>query len=132
MKGDLYMLKTNSKAVKTAIREYLSESFDFSGYDESFNDLSLQDKAKKFLEIMQSEWYNGYEAKRNPCLHNAVIEYLKGLPSGIHVAFYYSDERNLLKEWLQETEEEAQKYDDYEVDQLYWHLLSREILALAK
>lgn len=126
------MLRTNSKAVKTEIRTYLSECFDFSNYDNSFNELSLQDKAKKFLEIMQDEWYKGYEVKRNPCLHNAVIEYLKCLPSGIRVAFYYSDERNLLKEWLQETEEEAQKYDDCEVDQLYWHLLSREILALAK
>lgn len=126
------MLRTNSKAVKTAIREYLSESFDFSGYDESFNELSLQDKAKKFLEIMRDEWYRGYEVKRNPCILKAVIEYLKGLPSSICVAFYYCEERNLLKEWLQETEEEAQKYDDWEVDQLYWHLLSREILALAK
>lgn len=129
------MLRTKSKTVKEAIRKYLQNGFNNSCYnlDENIYDgMTLPEMAKKFIEIMQDEWYRGYEVKRNPCLHNAVIEYLKCLPSSINIAFYYSDERNLLKEWLQETEEEAQKYDDYEVDQLYWHLLSREILALAK
>lgn len=129
------MLRTNSKQAKEAIRKYLQDGFNNSCYnlDENIYDgMTLPDIAKKFIEILKDEWYKGYNKRNYTNIQSAVIEYLKTLPSSITIDFYYTRERELLKQWLQETEEESKKYDDEKVDSLYWHLLSREIVALSR
>lgn len=128
------MLRTNSKQAKEAIRNYLKDGFLDSAYnlDEGiYNGLALPEMARKFREIMWDEWYKVNNFKRCPNLQTAIIEYLKGLPSSIAIAFYYDEERQLIKEWLQQTESESEKYDDEKVDALFWHLISREIIALS-
>lgn len=126
------MLRTNSKAVKDAVRSYINEHFDFSGYDENFDNLTLPEKCEKFIEIMRNEWYKGYERKRTPNLQEAVIGYINCCVSCFPIAYSYHEHRKLLESWLQETEEESEKYSDDEVSNLFYHLISREILALAK
>lgn len=128
------MLRTNSKQVKEAIRKYLQEGFENSCYnlDEGiYNGMTLPEMARKFRKIMWDEWYKGNNFKRCPNLQAAIIEYLKGLPSSIAIAFYYDEERKLLEKWLQENETDSIKYGDEKVDRLYWHLISREIIALS-
>lgn len=128
------MLRTNSKQAKEAIRNYLKDGFLDSAYnlDEGiYQDMTLPEMARKFLEIMQDEFYCAYNKMRYPNLQEAIIEYLKGLPSSIAIAFYYDEERRLLEKWLQEDKTDSIKYGDEKTDRLYWHLISREIIALS-
>lgn len=128
------MLRTNSKQAKEAIRNYLKDGFLDSAYnlDEGiYNGLTLPEMARKFREIMWNEWYKGYNFKHCPNLQAAIIEYLKGLPSSIAISFYYDEERRLLEKWLQENKTDSIKYSDEKTDCLYWHLISREIIALS-
>lgn len=127
------MLRTNSKQAKEAIRNYLKDGFLDSAYnlDEGiYNGFTLPEMARKFLDIMEKEYPKFYS--RNFSLYTAIADYLKGLPSSISVRFYYNEERNLLKEWLQETDEESDRFEDDEMDRMYWFLISREIIALSK
>lgn len=127
------MLKTNSKQVKEAIRKYLQEGFENSGcnLDEGiYNGLTLPEMARKFLDIMEKEYPKFYGG--NFYSYAAIADYLQGLPSSISVRFYYNEERNLLKEWLQETDEESNRFEDDKMNRLYWFLISREIIKLSK
>lgn len=103
------MLKTNTKAVKEAVKNYIIAS----------NDETLTELKERFID--EYSW----------CIkrigeYNAMIEWLRGL--AINCSYTYYDERLLLKSWLQETEEEANKYSDEQVDKLYWHLLATTLL----
>lgn len=104
------MRKTNSKEVKAAVRKYLLEC----------DEITIVEMKEKF--------YNEYshEIKRRGEL-NACIEWLKGL--AISVDFYYCDIIKLLALWLDDTEENQEKWLDKKGDDLYWLLLAREIIA---
>lgn len=120
------MLKTNSKEVCSAVREYVLSSLDCEEKCVSF-----RDKLKLAVDGFTS-WYCPYEKRLNPNKQAAFIDWLKGLPSELAVAFSYYDERQLLKKWLKETAAEAEKYSDDEVDRLYWLLISREFFKLCE
>lgn len=62
--------------------------------------------------------------------HNAFIEWLRGLPMSFVYSYY--DERMTIQKWFNQSDEEASKYSDEQVDKLYWNLLAREFFALVK
>lgn len=62
--------------------------------------------------------------------HNAFIEWLRGLPMSFVYSYY--DERMAIQKWFNQSDEEASKYSDEQVDKLYWNLLAREFFALVK
>ena len=62
--------------------------------------------------------------------HNAFIEWLRELPMSF--VYYYDDERMTIQKWFNQSDEEASKYSDEQVDKLYWNLLAREFFALVK
>lgn len=104
------MRKTNSKEVKAAVRKYLLEC------DEN----TIVEMKERFLN--EYGWAISRMGEVNAC-----IEWLRGL--AISVDFYYCDIIKLLAEWLDDTEENQEKWIDKKGDGLYWLLLAREIVA---
>lgn len=108
------MRRTNSKEVKAAVRNYLTEV--------------AQVEELNTVTDIKSEFINEYGwAIARLGEHNACIEWLKGL--GVCVDYSYYDIAQLVAEWLDESTEEAGKWLDKRGDGLYWDLLAREILA---
>lgn len=104
------MRRTNSKEVKTAVRNYLAEC----------EDITIAEMKERFFKEYS------HNIKRYGEL-NACIEWLRGLAISCH--FYYEDIVHLLADWLDDTPENQWKYIDKKGDNLYWLLLAREILA---
>lgn len=104
------MRRTNAKATKEAVRNYL---------------LSCEDGTLKEIRSRFINEYGHMVARIGET--NACIEWLRGL--GISVAFCYCDIIKLLAEWLDDTEENQEKWIDKKGDNLYWLLLAREIVA---
>lgn len=108
------MRRTNSKEVKTAVKNYLLEVA-------QSEDLStIKDIKEKF--VGEYGWAIARVGERNAC-----IEWLQGLDVGVCYSYY--DIIQLMAEWLDESKEEAEKWLDKRGDGLYWDLLAREILA---
>ncbi|MFQ7099559.1 MAG: hypothetical protein ACLRRO_05075 [Lachnospira eligens] len=108
------MRRTNSKEVKAAVRNYLTEV----AQSEELN--TIKDIKNKFIN--EYGWAVARLGERNAC-----IERLRGL--GVGVDYSYYDIIQLMAEWLDESTEEAEKWLDKRSDGLYWDLLAREILA---
>ena len=103
------MRKTNSKEVKKAIREYLSE----------MNDCTIAELKEKF--ISEYGWKISSVGEVNAC-----VDWLRSL--GCSVAFYYDAIVQLLSEWLDDTKENQERWLEKKGDGLYWLLLAREIV----
>ena len=108
------MRKTNSKEVKTAVRNYLTEVAQSEELD------TIKDIKEKFINE-----YGWAIVKLGEC--NACVEWLRGL--GISVYYSYYDIVHLMADWLDESVEDAEKWLDKRGDSLYWELLAREICA---
>lgn len=118
------MLKTNCKEVKIVVQNYLLDSIRYDMDNETAtHETAVQYAYNRFI----SEY--GWNVRRIG-EYNAFTEWLRGL--ALPVDFYYFDERALLEEWLEEEPEESGKYDDLQVDKLYWHLLTREFFSMAR
>lgn len=100
------MLRSNSKAVELKVVKYLEEE--------------VED-----IEILIKDFnsHNQFDYKG----HNNIIDFAVSMGTyGFTV--WYSEQRALLKEWLEETEEEANKYDDDQVYNTYCNLIERVFL----
>ena len=102
------MLKTNSKIVRQAVRQHILDTIEI-------NDL-----------VTDVDNLLTYVPKQNrvPASVDGMGQYM--VDSGYFLC-YYSSAREFLKEALQETDEEANKYSDEKVWQLYRHLIGREV-----
>lgn len=122
------MLSSMNIDVKIKIRNYITDSIDEEyltecGYK---HDGSPKELAKATYDCMCNEFWQGNEKKRTPNRQQALIDYMMGLPGSICPAWTYYDQRLLLKEWLQQTETESEKYNDNEVADKFYHLIARE------
>lgn len=111
------MNKTNSKIVKERVRAYLLTLWE--DYDD------------EPLEAMRGQV--------KACALGIAHNYKFGVPTyaaakhmmeGGKGACYFSEACALLKEWLDETDEEAAKYDDQKTWDLYIHLCAREVASM--
>lgn len=126
------MLRSTKKEVKDKIRGYILERMDFSGYVgcDGFPKSEPEHWGEKvyFLhEIFVSEY--GYNIRRMG-EYNAFKEWLCGVPSALTVDFSYYDARQIVRGWLDQTEEESARFDDVKVWEQFLHLIAREFFAL--
>ena len=122
------MLSSMNIDVKIKIRKYITNSIGEEyltecGYK---HDGSPKELAKATFDCMCSEFWQGYEKKRTPNRQQALIDYMMGLPSSISIAFTYYDQRQLLKQWLQQSDTESDKFRDDQVCEKFYHLIARE------
>ena len=107
------MRKTNSKEVRDEVRAYLLE------VAESEDMTTLKDLKEKFHN--EYGWAIPRMGENNAC-----FEWLRGL--AINVDYMYCDIIQIMAKWLDESEEEAEKWLDKRGDTLYWQLMAREIV----
>ena len=126
-------MKTNSKAVKEAVKKHIIECL--QGSCNVANGYVPDDDIKGQLDYFVADfknWYNPHEKQRTKVLHEAFRLFLQGLPSCFSYPFTYFEIRQVVREWLQQTEIESEKYGNEEVCNLYFYLLYREFLAICK
>lgn len=96
------MIKSTKKEVKEAIRNYILDCIgdDLAGHIANYNAYTC--------------------ANDNPTPADFFTNY------SCDFAFYYDDQREHLAEWLQETEEEKNRFDNEKVSQTFLALINRE------
>lgn len=124
------MLKTNSKAVKDAVKAYILECVGEEFLSENENDGTPKGIVTAVYKTMCDEWWRGFERQRTPNRYEALKQYAMCLPSSFCPDFTYYGQRELLKKWLDETPEESDKYEDDKMSKLFYHLISREFYAM--
>lgn len=117
------MLKTNSKQAKENIKNYIINHFDCSNYDieepETYKDI-----CKLIFDTMQAEKRNSKSINN----YNTFKDWVQGLPSILDTCYYYNRSAiNDLKEILEETETEVNKFTEEQAEEHLTWLLYREI-----
>lgn len=125
------MLKTNSKIARTAVRNWIMMSADFTGYDEyEHKEMDFNETAKALLEICNVEkFYQSY-----PNEEAMLTDWFQGLPSVLDTAeyIYHCNAVDLLGGFLQETEAEKARFTESQAEKMLNHLIADEILKGAK
>ena len=131
------MLRTTKNEVKEKIRAYILDNMDFSGYIgyDGYPDKepeTWQDRVLLCRDIFKKEYVCPHNLRRYGGEWGCFREWLCGLPSALTVAFSYYDARQLVREWLEQTEDEANNYDDAQVWDKFLHLITREFFAMVE
>lgn len=121
------MLKTNSKIVKNRIRKYITESVaDFLEERE----VETNKPITEFFVIINEEKFH----QKYRCEFDMVQDWMQGLGCNIGVDIYahFGTAKNILADWLEETEEEKEKYSETEAENLMMRLIYREMDYMRK
>ena len=121
-------MRTTCKQVRNKIRAYLVDKAR-EGLLEYLPDMTTYKEIEKTPfsaceRIFQAEvgWMIALDGR-----YNAFKHWQQGLCSALPAYNYYTqDNRELLQEWLSESDAEADRYSDIEVDDMFLHLLYRE------
>lgn len=129
------MLRTNNKEVKEKIRAYILDHMDFSNYIgcDGYPDAEPKTDAGRVLlcrDIFRSEYVYPDNLRRYGGMYGCFTEWLRGLPSALTIDFSYYDVRQIMREWLDQTEEESSRFDDMETWEKFLHLVAREFFAM--
>lgn len=126
------MLRTNSKQVRQKVQKFIfencvpHENITFPGVACT----ALYIKDTFYNEFLK---YDNSWTIRYGCVSNAMVEWLRGLPSVFDCAFLYCESAiKLLGDWLQETEQERNDYTETQAEDFLLHLIVNEILRLTE
>ena len=131
------MLRTNTKDVKNAIHEYmLSHAEDVAcNYEIDAADIETIETFSFFMFLtFKAEMLNhdkAYKAGR-VSMFEMFKQWAAGLAfSGMFDYYYHPTAKELVSEWLQETEEEKNRYTESEAEELATRLIYREMFQAA-
>lgn len=131
------MLRTSSKKVKEKIKAYLINGFEDSGrYSDKDKDIALYRYDEVCDEVLIAfyeqiiEFDKGYYTSPKSNLFDGFVYWVSGLCDEINSIYYYKPiAKDIIAEWLEETEEEKNKYSEEQAERLITSLLWRELLA---
>lgn len=123
------MLKTNCKRVNARIQNYIIQNFDASNYAPEFDNVNRDDFneiCKCIITVAKRET----PFLRNKNIYMLLEYYFTTAPAviGLRPLLLDSSARDIVCEWLNQTEKESEKYSDAAVREFALHLLSREIV----
>jgi hypothetical protein len=124
------MLKTNSKAAREHIRQYILNNTDFSDYSNfkicvGIDTENFKEVAKALREIFISE--SRYKDDRLT-EKGRFIDWCQGLPSSLDTCYYYNRSAvDDLGRILEENETEKGKYSETEAAKMLSTLIYREL-----
>lgn len=126
------MLKSNSSKVREKIRNYIMDHFDPDGYDE-WKDApkeTFEQIAAIIVETCRQEKFYSHEQNDYVML----CDWFRGLPSIIDTAdyLYHGSAKALLQDWLEETEEEASRYEETVSEDAVNYLIAKELLSVKR
>lgn len=131
------MIRSTKKEVKEKIRAYILDCMDFSNYIgyEGYPEKEPENwQGKVFLcrSIFRWEYVNPQNLRRYGGERGCFHEWLCGLPSALSIDYNYFDVRQIVREWLEQSEEESNKYDVIQVWEKFLHLVTREFFAMVE
>ena len=130
------MLKTNSKKVIEKVREYCVDSWNDHAEGEGLptvesfeaasteilksciNDQLCFEKEKR-LDFLKHYYSNSF--------FTAFEDWCRGLPSSLNTCYYLCKAVKLLGDWLEESEEEKNRFSETEAEKKITYLLFREL-----
>jgi len=116
------MIRSNSKQFMNKVKKYIVENI-------SAEASTPEEALKNTLENFEA-FYCPYERKLNPSITNALIHFFN---TGVmDLSIWHDEQRALLKEWFEETEAEAKKYDDVQVSNTFYYQVARAFISLCK
>lgn len=116
------MIRSNSKQFRDKVKKYVIENIDAEA---STPIEALENALQNFRAF-----YCPYEKKLNPSITNALIHFFN---TGVmDLSIWYDEQRELLKNWFEQTEAEAQKYDDIQVSNTFLYHVSKAFIELCK
>jgi len=110
------MLRTTTKPVIEGLVTHVLENFKPENYDPTSGKTAMENLREQISHMIYG----------NKSVYQAALDYVEG---GSLLVYYY-DQRKFLAELLEETEAEADRYDDDKVFKLYCHLCARTISQL--
>lgn len=127
-------MRTTTNYFKTKVQNHiidrLGDTWDEVNQRENENATTaerLQNVVNEF-----NRWYCPYEQRRTPNICDAFRDFLQGLPGCLHTEFTYYAQREALREWHEQTAEEAECYTDEQITNSYYYLIYREFVTLCK
>lgn len=117
-------MKSTRKEVKEKIQEHIINRLDTEAGD------SLKEQLQNVITCFLSEKYCRYERRQQPNALEAIYDYFMGLPSCFAVEYETYKQREAIKEWFSQTEEQAEAFNDEKVEKSYKHLILRELTNL--
>ena len=127
IKTVIIMLKTNSKEVKTTIKNFIMDNI-----EDFFTEREIKtDKpATTLWQIVEEEkFYNDDRYKNN---YDKLYDWLQGLGCGIGDDIFLSDATELIGNWLKQTEGEKARYTNTQAEELACKLVYRELMAMIR
>lgn len=126
-------MKSTRKEVKDRIHSYIESRFDPTNYGRKQEEFTtFHDIAVYIFETFSDE----YRLKDPQTLRyyrtqeNAFISWLQGLPSVLDPEYYYKGSAvDLVGNWMQETEEERNRFTEDQAEYYASRLIYREIMA---
>jgi hypothetical protein len=116
------MIKSNSKRFREKVQKYVIENIDAEA---STPIEALQNTLENFRA-----WYCDFYKKQYPNLTNAFIRFFN---TGVmDLSIWYDEQRALLKEWFEQTESEARKYDNIQVSNNFYYQVAKAFISLCK
>lgn len=110
------MLRTTSKPVVEGLITHVLENFQPENYDPTSGKTAMENLREQINHMIYGD----------KSVYQAALDYVEGGS----LLVYYDSQREFLRELLQETKEEADRYDDDKVFKLYCHLCARTISQL--
>lgn len=111
------MLKINNKQVRESVRKYIMNNLEEITpqelWDSFINEKVKYDKSNKPYQELFQDW-------------------LMGLPSGFDVDYINEYITATLMNWLQQTQQEADKYDIFKQVHLYCYLIYSELQKMVE
>lgn len=126
-------IRSNTKAALDAIRKYIDDALYDYCHDVCYEhpeDVPTDFKGRCRLYYDEALSKHDWMLRRGGTIQE-VIEYDITAGSGAF-DYYYDTQRACLQGWLQQTDEEADRYSPDEVERMYLRLLSREIVKAAR
>lgn len=120
------MLRTNSKAVRTKVCQYIVDNYTPENYDFPESD-NVHFISRLILKTALEE--KKYSFSRNQ--QETLIDWMQGLPSLLYTWPLLADANNVVGDWLEQTEEERWKYSRMAASNVALNLISMAIIREA-
>jgi len=117
--------RTTKKEFKLQVQNHIIERLSTNETTE------LKQQLKNVLRDFVN-WYSPYEKKVHSNTYQAFTSFLQGLPSCLNVEFEYYPIHLALKEWFENTGNTYVENETRDETRLYYHLVTREFIALCQ
>jgi len=118
------MIKSNSKAAIERVKAHIENHIGWN--DDANREYTLQEVKTGFME-----WYNVTKtAPRN--YQEAFMHWCRILPSEVSFSYWTDDQRRIVASWLENTPEEAESYDNLQVEKRYYSMIYMQISKMWK